>query len=147
MSKAMRRKAEQNLDTIGTSSSSKSFTCFSPSRIAVNLSSLGVSLGKNSRDIMVSTSVLKHMEYDRLTVVPKVSNVLDTSPLDDEEANATMDGQLLSSLVGVVSEVVLDETELSSLYDLRASGRKSKTSAEKRSRKRPKVQKTQVVSR
>jgi hypothetical protein len=147
MTKAMRRKAELNLDTAGTSSPSKSFTCFSPSRIAVNLSSLGVSLGKNSRDIMVSTSVLKHMEYDRLTVVPKVSNVLDTSPLDDEEANATMDGQLLSSLVGVVSEVVLDETELSSLYDLRASSRKSKTSTEKRSRKRPRIPKAQVVSR
>jgi hypothetical protein len=131
MAKAMRCKAKKNLDTIGTSSSSKSFTCFSPSRIAVNLSSLGVSLGKNSRDIMVSTSVLKHMEYDRLTVAPKVSNVLDTSLLDDEEANATMDDQLLSSLVGVISEVVLDETELSSLSDLGASGRKSKTSAEK----------------
>jgi hypothetical protein len=58
-----------------------------------------------------------------------------------------MDGQLLSSLVGVVSEVVMDETELSSLYDLRASGRKSKTSAEKRSLKRPKLTKSKVVSR
>jgi hypothetical protein len=75
MAKAMRRKAEKNLDTIGTSSSSKSFTFFSPSRIMVNLSSLGVSLGKNSRDIMVSISVLKQMEYDRLTVAPKVFNM------------------------------------------------------------------------
>jgi hypothetical protein len=66
--------------------------------------------------------------------------------LDDEEANATMDGQLLSSLVGVGSEVCLDETYLSSLYELRASGHKSKTSAEKRSLKRPKVSKSKVVS-
>jgi hypothetical protein len=50
-----------------------------------------------------------------------------------------MDGQLLSSLVGVVLELVLDEMELSSLYDLRASSHKSKTSAKKRSLKRPKA--------
>jgi hypothetical protein len=107
------------------------------------LSSIGVPLGRSSSDIAVSTSVLKHMEYDRLTVAPKVSAVSDISLIDDEEANATMDGQLLSSLVGVV----LEETELCSLYDLRASGRKSKTSAEKRSRKRPKVTKNNDVSR
>ena len=58
-----------------------------------------------------------------------------------------MDGQLLSSLVGVVSEVGLDETEPRSLYDLRASGRKSRTSAEKRSSKRPKVSKSKIISR
>jgi hypothetical protein len=87
------------------------------------------------------------MEYDCLTLVPKVSNVLDTSLLDDEEVHATMDGQLLSSLVGVVLEAVLDKTELSPLYDLRASGRKSKTSTEKKSRKRAKFSKSQVVPR
>jgi hypothetical protein len=147
MKKAMRRKADQNLDTSGMTPSSKSFTRFSDSRIAANLSSIGVSLGNSSRDVSISTSVLKHMEYDRLTVLPKVSTLSENPFLDDEEANATMDGQLLSSLVGVVSEVGLDETELSSLYDLRASGRKSKTSAEKRSLKRPKVSKSKVVSR
>jgi hypothetical protein len=70
-----------------------------------NFNSVGVSLGKNSHDIKVLTSVLKHMEYDCLTVVHNVSNVLNTSRLEVEEANATMDGQLLSSLIGVVSEV------------------------------------------
>jgi hypothetical protein len=73
--------------------------------------------------------------------------VSDSSLLDDEEAHATMDGQLLLSLVGVVSEVVLDEMELISLYDLRVSGHKSKTSAEKRSLKRPKLTKSKIVSR
>jgi hypothetical protein len=115
--------------------------------VVSNLSSLGVSLGNSSRDISVSASVLKHMKYDRLMVVSKVSTVSENPFLDDEEANATMDVQLLSSLVEVVSEVVLDEIDLSSLYELRASGRKSKTSAEKRSLKRPKVSKTKVVSR
>jgi hypothetical protein len=47
---------------------------------------------------MVSTSVLRHMEYDRLNVIPKVSNVSESSLLDDEEANDTVDGQLLCSL-------------------------------------------------
>jgi hypothetical protein len=80
------------------------------------------------------------MEYDHFTVAPKGSTVSDSSLLDDEEAHATMDGRLLSSLVGVVSEVVLDETELISLYDLRASGRNSKTSNEKRSAQANKIQ-------
>jgi hypothetical protein len=36
MKKAMRRKAEKNLDTSGIAPSSKSFTCFSDSRIVAN---------------------------------------------------------------------------------------------------------------
>jgi hypothetical protein len=44
--------------------------------------------------------------------------VLDTATLDEEEANATVNGQLLSSIVGVVLEIVLDEAGLSSLYEL-----------------------------
>jgi hypothetical protein len=62
--KAMRRKAVRNLDTVGTSPSAKSYSNFSCTRIASNLSSIGVSLGRSSSDIAVSTSVLKHMEYD-----------------------------------------------------------------------------------
>jgi hypothetical protein len=38
------------------------------------------------------------MEYDRLTVSPKLQNVVENTVLDEEEANATIDGQLLSSL-------------------------------------------------
>jgi hypothetical protein len=83
MQKSMRRKADRNLDAFGTSPSYKSFTSFSPSRMVSNFSSVGVSLGKNSNDIKVSTSVLKHMEYDCLTVVRNVSNVLNTTLLED----------------------------------------------------------------
>jgi hypothetical protein len=36
----------------------------------------------------------------------------------------SLDGQLLSSLVGVVSEIDFDETMPGSFYDLCASGRK-----------------------
>jgi hypothetical protein len=49
------------------------------------------------------------MEFDRLTVIPKASTMLNTTYLDEEEANATADGQLLTNLVGEVSEVGLDE--------------------------------------
>jgi hypothetical protein len=82
------------------------------------------------------------MEYDRLTVRPKLQN----TKLDEEEAIATIDGQLLSSLVGVVSKIDLDETIPGSLYDLCASGRKSKSNSSSRASKRGRVPKTKIVS-
>jgi hypothetical protein len=57
LKKAMRRKAEKNLDSSGKIIHSKSFTRFLDSRIVSNLSSLGVSLGNSSRDISVSASM------------------------------------------------------------------------------------------
>ena len=39
-----------------------------------------------------------------------------------EELHATLDGQLISHLVGAVSDVGLDEARLSSLFKLIASG-------------------------
>jgi hypothetical protein len=68
---------------------------------------------------------------------------MDNTELDDEEANATLDGELLSSLVGVVLEIDLNEAMLGSLYELQASGRKSPN---KRTSKRAKVSKLKVVS-
>jgi hypothetical protein len=65
------------------------------------------------------------MEFDHLTVNPKSDNIVDITETDDEEAIATLDGQLLSSLVGVVLEVDFNESMLGSLYELKASGRKS----------------------
>jgi hypothetical protein len=55
------------------------------------------------------------MEYDRLKVSPKLQNVVDSTELDEEDVIATMDGQLLSNLIGVVSEVDLNEDMLGSL--------------------------------
>jgi hypothetical protein len=60
------------------------------------------------------------MEFDRMTVGPKHQNVVDNTELDEEEANATIDGQLNSSLVGIVSEGDLDEAMFGSLYKLQA---------------------------
>jgi hypothetical protein len=87
------------------------------------------------------------MEYDRLTVSPKLQNVVENTGLDEEKAIATLDGQLLSSLVGVVSEIDLDETMPGSLYDLCASGRKSKSTSFSRASKRGRVPKTKIASK
>jgi len=55
------------------------------------------------------------VEIDRLTVSPNLSNKVIITELDDEDADATIDGQLLSHLVDVVSEVDVDETRVGSL--------------------------------
>jgi hypothetical protein len=62
------------------------------------------------------------MEHDHSTVDPMLRNVADNTILDEEEANPTMDGQLLSCLVGVVLEIDLNKAMLGSLYELQASG-------------------------
>jgi hypothetical protein len=129
-----------------SSHKSKSFLSFSSPGISSKLNSLGVSLGSSVNEVSVSTRVLKHMEFDRLTVIPKASTVLDSTYLDEEEAIATSDGQLLSHLVGEVSEVGLDEDDLYSLYELMASRRKSKSSPNKKPRKRSKISKSPIVS-
>jgi hypothetical protein len=137
LKKAMRRKAVHNLDSSGIPVASKdlSFLSCSAQRISSQLNSVGVRLGVNNNDISVSTNVLRHMEFYRLTVIPKASTVSDTTYLDEEEANATADGQLLPHLVGVVSEVGLDEDMLSSLCELKASGQKSRSSSKIKSQK------------
>ena len=56
--------------------------------------------------------------------------------MDEEELHDTIDVQLLSHLVGDVSEGGLDEAVLSSLYDLKASDRKSKADSNKKKIKR-----------
>ena len=83
--------------------------------------------------------VRRHMEFDRLTVIPKASAMSPATYLDEDDANATSDGQLLSHLVGEVSEVGLDVD--SPLYELKESARKSKSSSNKRSKKRSKLSK------
>jgi hypothetical protein len=143
MQKAMRRKAEKNLDGLGNKKSA-SFTKFSDSHISSNLTRVGVSLGSHSRDIAVSANVLRHLEYERLTVIPKVSTGAETILLEEEEDET--DGHLLSSLVGSISEVDLEQPGLSSFYDLKASRRNSRSSAEKKNRRGGKVHKTRKVS-
>ena len=66
------------------------------------------------------------MEVDRVRATPNVLSRPIASPLDEDESTDNVDGQFLSHLVGEVSEVGLDETWLGSIYDLQASGRKSK---------------------
>ena len=141
--KAMRRKATRNLDPIGTDLNLKSFLSFSNESIQSKLHSVGFNLGRDKPQIEVSTTVLRHMEFDRLTVIPKVSTRLTATYMDEEEANATSDGQLFSHLIGDVVEGGLDDDGLISLYELKAVDRKSNTNM---SRKRAKVSKSPTVS-
>jgi hypothetical protein len=52
------------------------------------------------------------MEFDRLAIVPKASTMLESTYLDEDEEIAISDGQVLSHLVGEVSEVGLDDDRL-----------------------------------
>jgi hypothetical protein len=130
----MRRKAEANLDYVGTSKSSKSFLALPTPLIAANLNNVGLSLGNSASTISVSASALRRMEFDRLKVAPVSPSKpdLSLSHEDDEDVYAVSDGQLLSHLVGEVSEVGLDEDVFGSCFELQATERKSGTSSIKR---------------
>ena len=128
----MKRKAELNMDKTGMITPPKSFLPFSNSCISDKLNRVGFSLGNNAAKIAMSTNALRRLEYDRLTVTPKVLCKSDTTHMDEEELNDTIDVQLLSHLVGDVSEGGLDEAVLSSLYDLKAADRKSKADSNKK---------------
>jgi hypothetical protein len=67
------------------------------------------------------------MEFDRIKVTSTISNVSDTTYLNDEDANTT---------VAVVSVVRFDEAGLGSLYEQKAFRWKSKFSFNKNSGKR-----------
>jgi hypothetical protein len=134
-------KAAKNLDSAGTKQSSSSFIAFSVSRIFSSLVSVGISMGRHSDEISVSANVLRHLECDHLMVTSKVSTGL------EEEADVVSDDQLLSALVGSITEVDLQQSGLSSLYDLKASRRSCKSSAEKKSRQNGKANKSEIVSR
>nr|XP_051230168.1 uncharacterized protein LOC127348110 [Lolium perenne] len=146
MQRAMRCKAEMNLDTAGMKQPSKSFISFPDSRISSNLSSLGASLGNTSDEISVSANVLRQMELDRLTVVSNVSTGPETSIIADDEEDDILDGQLLSGIIGNILEVDLEHSELSSVYDLKASARGSRSSPGKKSRRYCKRSKSKIVS-
>ena len=69
MRRAMRRKVEYNLDSHGMDMSSKSFLSFCPSSISSKFNNVGISLGSDSNQVSVSTRVLRHIEFDRLTEI------------------------------------------------------------------------------
>ncbi|XP_047084115.1 probable histidine kinase 2 [Lolium rigidum] len=63
-----------------------------------------VNLNYSVSAISVSANALRRMEFDRIKLTPTISSKFDTS-FSDEEVYAISDGQLLSHLVGEVSEV------------------------------------------
>ena len=150
MAKAMRRKAEYNLDSAGMKLSPKSFLSFPTPLMSSRLSNVGVFMADSEREISFSSNALRHMVFDRLKATPPVSSKIDTSLIIEEEMHATTDGHLLSHLVGEVAEVDSDDdSRLSSLFELTASGRISKASSSKKSfkaSKKAKLSKSPIVS-
>jgi hypothetical protein len=65
---------------------SKYFLSFSTPIISTKLSSVGVKIGSNEKEIVVSSNVLRRMEVDRLTVIAKVSSFSHTTYVDNKEA-------------------------------------------------------------
>jgi hypothetical protein len=51
------------------------------------LGSVGITLGRHSDEISVSANVLRHLEQDCLTVIPKVSKGLETPILEEEDVD------------------------------------------------------------
>ena len=151
LTKAMCRKALQNAQlTPGMSAKSMSFASFSTPQLSSRLFNVGVSLGRNEKEVLISANALRHIEVDRTRVTPNMLSRPIASSLDEDEATDNVNGQLLSHLVGEVSEVGLDETGLGSIYDLQASCRKSKNASAKknqRSSKLTKPSKSPKVSR
>jgi hypothetical protein len=92
------------------------------------------------------------MEFDRIKCTPVIESKSNTT-LDmdkDDEAYAISDGQLLSHILGEVSEVGLDDAMLSSCDELRVKDRKSRTSSLKKSawpNKKARVSKSSHVSK
>ena len=130
MMKAMRLQASRNVNCSQGTATAKSFLSFLNSQVNSNLESLGLRLGRNAKERSVSASVLKNIEFDHFKVTPKnkFNDHLTDSDLDEEEVDARYDGQLLTHLVGDVSEVGLDDTRLEPFMDLTATGRRSKSS-------------------
>ena len=104
--------------------------------------------GKNEKDISILTNALKHLEYDLLKVTPCISSKSYSSHTDEKKLHATSDGQLLSHLIGAVSDVGLDEPGISSLIELTTFRHKSKAARsekDNKSHKRAKCSKSLIV--
>jgi hypothetical protein len=68
MKKAMQRKAALNLDFTGMNSKSSSFISLSTPVISSKLNAVGIRLGKNDSEVSLSANVLRHMEYECMTI-------------------------------------------------------------------------------
>ena len=100
-------------------------------------------MGSSSKEINVSFNSLKRIEVDKVTVQPKnksVDTVVNPFDLNDEE-DLENDNKFLSHLIKDLIEVNLDDPDLGTrICDLKATGRKSKSST-KKAKVRKKTQK------
>nr|ABA98398.1 retrotransposon protein, putative, unclassified [Oryza sativa Japonica Group] len=120
---------------------SSSIVYLSNEQFSSNLGKIGVSLGSGSENVAFSVNAIKHMEVDRWKVAPKpkmkakvIDEANDQNPFHDgDDEDAEPDGILLAHLVKEVSEVDLDDAELSrTICDLIATPRKSKSASKKK---------------
>jgi hypothetical protein len=73
---------------------------------------------------------------------------VETSTIEEEEDDVISDGRILSTIVGGISEVHLEQSGLGSFYDLKSSRRTFKPSAVKKKKCRSKITaKCKIVSR
>ena len=131
----MRLQAVRNLDAPAGTSNKSSFLSFDNAHITSNLHNIGFKLGTNANELVVSANVLKHVEIDKLKVSPKIVPKTVFSHLDDEDADAIHDGQLLAHLVGEISEVGLDKSMLGSLDDLTPISQKYKSHSSRKTKR------------
>ena len=91
-------------------------------------------MGSSSKEINVSFNSLKRIEVDKVTVQPKnksVDTVVNPFDLSDEE-DLENENKLLSHLIKDITDVDLDDLDLGMrIYDLKVTGRKSKSIAKK----------------
>jgi hypothetical protein len=104
--------------------------------ISSKLASVGVNTGSSDREISFSSNALRRMEVDRLTVIPKVSAFSCTTYDDDADEEVIATSQLLSHLIGEVSDMIMDV----------AKSRSCSSKKGKKPKKRKKVSPSAIVS-
>ena len=151
LAKEIRRKAVKNdLNSQGTYFTAKSFIPFSTPQLYSKLFKVGINMSRNEKEVLLSVNALRHIEFDLLKATPDAQSRPTYPSMDEDEADATLDGPLLYHLEGEVAEVGIDELGLGTIYDLQASSRKSKNSISKNNQKphkKAKVSKSPIFSR
>jgi hypothetical protein len=141
LDRATRLKAKNNLDDPGTTKS-KSFLCFSDSRITSTMGKLGVLL-----DSVLDHQVqnIKNLELDRLNQASKNKQLLTPSDgdrteddLSDDESDFGLNQYAIKHLVGDIAEDIRG-SDGSHLDDFKPSSRKSESGSNKKRKNKKKA--------
>jgi hypothetical protein len=133
-------KAKRNLDSPGMLSA-KSFLSFSDSKIVGNITSLGVSLGK---DVASTVASMKDIECNRVLQVPtNAPRKLEMCCLDEEDgsdmdSDLGLDHTAIQHLIGDIADDILG-TKGTPWSDFKPVSRKSKSGSARKGRGKKKV--------